>query len=110
MSDLMKFRRETLRWIILLTLNYARPSFATDSAILSVVRAEFGDCTLLELRREADYLRDRGLMAIKVPPDNGPWRCELTREGVDVAEYTVDCQPGIARPEKYWGNTHAAPV
>ena len=26
---------------------------------------------------------------------------DLTRHGVDVAEYTVDCEPGIARPAKY---------
>lgn len=102
MPDPMKFRREHMRWIILLTLNNARPIGAVDSVILSVARAEFADCTLLEIRREADYLRDRGLLAIKEPPDNGAWFCELTREGVDVAEYTVECQPGIARPEKYW--------
>ena len=30
------------------------------------------------------------------------WFADLTRYGVDVAEYTVDCQPGVARPAKYW--------
>jgi hypothetical protein len=92
-----------MRWMILLTLNNARPIGAADSVILSVVRAEFADGTLYEIRREADYLRDRGLVTIEVPPDNGAWFCDLTREGIDVAEYTVDCHPGIARPGKYWG-------
>ena len=30
------------------------------------------------------------------------WFADLTRLGVDLAEYTIDCQPGIARPDKYW--------
>jgi len=30
------------------------------------------------------------------------WFGKLTREGVDVVEYTVLCDPGIARPRKYW--------
>jgi hypothetical protein len=34
-------------------------------------------------------------------PD-GRWHCDLTSLGTDIAEYTVDCRPGIARPEKYW--------
>ena len=25
-----------------------------------------------------------------------------SRYGVDIAEYTIDCEPGIARPAKYW--------
>jgi hypothetical protein len=27
---------------------------------------------------------------------------KLTRIGIDVVEYTVECDPGIARPKKYW--------
>ena len=30
------------------------------------------------------------------------WFADLTHLGVDIAEYTIDCQAGIARPEKYW--------
>ena len=32
----------------------------------------------------------------------GRWFADLTRFGTDVAEYTIDCDPGIARPQKYW--------
>ena len=32
----------------------------------------------------------------------GRWFADLTRIGVDLAEYTIPCEPGIARPEKYW--------
>ena len=69
---------------------------------MTVARAEFPDMSPDELRRELDYLRDRGLVTIKTPPDGSAWRCDLTRYGIDVAEYTVDVEPGIARPEKYW--------
>jgi hypothetical protein len=102
MTDAAKFRREFSRWIILMTLNNARPYGTSDSLVLSCVQAQFADFTLIELRKEADYLHDRKLVDIRRPPDNGPWHCELTRYGVDIAEYTVDCQPGIARPQKYF--------
>ncbi|MDE0053487.1 MAG: hypothetical protein OXT64_04430 [Gammaproteobacteria bacterium] len=32
------------------------------------------------------------------------WRAKLTRHGWDVTSYVVDCEPGIARPQKYWGD------
>jgi len=55
----------------------------------------------LELRREMDYLHDRELIKLDKQP-SGRWHAELSRFGVDVAEYTVSCEPGIARPAKYW--------
>jgi hypothetical protein len=100
--DMARVRRESLRWLVLLTLNNARPMGAFESVVLSVAQAEYPDATALELRREMDYLADRELVELDKRPD-GRWRAELTRFGVDVAEYTVDCQPGIARPAKYWG-------
>ncbi|GAB0058060.1 hypothetical protein SIID45300_02400 [Candidatus Magnetaquicoccaceae bacterium FCR-1] len=99
--DLAKARRETMRWNILLTLNNSRPIGAREELVLSVVQGMFPDATAHELRRELDYLDDRQLVTVKKSPD-GSWHAELTRYGVDVAEYTVDCDPGIARPVKYW--------
>jgi len=101
MIDQAKARREHLRWLILLTLNNARPIGAFEGPILSVAQSEYPDATAHELRRELDYLHDRKLAGIERRPD-GRWFAELTRYGVDVAEYTVACEPGIARPEKYW--------
>ncbi|MEZ7895981.1 MAG: cytoplasmic protein [Thauera sp.] len=101
MIDQAKARREHLRWLILLTLNNARPIGAFEGPILSVAQSEYPDATAHELRRELDYLHDRKLVGIERRPD-GRWFAELTRYGVDVAEYTVACEPGIARPEKYW--------
>lgn len=99
--DPARVRREALRWLILLTLNNARPIGAYEGPILSVAQCEYPDATPLELRRELDYLHDRELVVVRKEP-SGRWHSELTRHGVDVAEYTVDVEPGIARPAKYW--------
>jgi hypothetical protein len=99
--DLARSRRESLRWLILLTLNNARPIGAFEGPILAVAQSEYPDASPLELRRELDYLGDRKLVSVRKQPD-GRWFADLTRYGTDVAEYTVDCDPGIARPTKYW--------
>ena len=99
--DLTKVRRESLRWLILLTLNNARPLGAFEEVVLTVAQSVYPDATALEVRRELDYLSDRMLVTLDKQP-SGRWHAELTRHGVDIAEYTVDCQPGIARPVKYW--------
>lgn len=99
--DISRQRRESLRWLIILTLNNARPIGAAESPILMVARAEYPDATKIEVRRELDYLAARRLVSLKKEP-TGPWIAELTRHGMDIAEYTVDCEPGIARPQKYW--------
>lgn len=101
MVDMHKVRREDIRWQILLTLNNARPLGAYEELVLSVIRSTYTDATLHELRREMDYLADRALVDLRKEP-SGRWFADLTRFGIDVAEYTVDCDPGIARPVKYW--------
>ena len=101
MVDQAKIRRESMRWNILLTLNNARPIGAYEELVLSTIQAIYPDATALELRRELDYLADRCLVELKKEP-SGRWFADVTRYGVDIAEYTVDCQPGIARPVKYW--------
>lgn len=101
MIDPAKARRESLRWFILLTLNTSRPVDPHEAVVLSTIQSIVADVTPLELRRELDYLADRLLVTLNKQP-SGPWICGLTSLGVDIAEYTVDCRPGIARPEKYW--------
>ncbi|MFZ5530306.1 MAG: hypothetical protein ACOY4U_04550 [Pseudomonadota bacterium] len=99
--DIEKQKREQLRWLILETLNSARPIGANEGLVLQVVNDVQGQVTALELRRELDYLADRKL--VEIAGRDGPiWHAELTRDGVDVVEYTVECDPGIARPRKYW--------
>lgn len=99
--DIERGKREQMRWLILLTLNAARPLGAPEGLILTCITDQDMQVTTLELRRELDYLEDRGLIEL----DRGQrpaWTAQLTRTGVDVVEYTVECEPGIARPKKYW--------
>lgn len=90
-------RREFMRWILLLTMELSRPAPATLSMLHGVVMGEYPDATDLEVRRELDYLQERDLVEVKVDPI-GQLRASLQRHGIDIAQYTVDCEPGIARP------------
>jgi len=92
-----KARREDVRWHILTIANVHRPYGVNLAAILPVIQTAYRDATDLELRRQLDYLEERELVKIhKDPLDN--WTVELTRWGVDIVEYTVECDPGIGRP------------
>lgn len=101
MTDQIKARREYIRWVLLKALDNARPIGAGEGMLLSIVQSIPVESTPLEIRRELDYLEDRKLVDIERDP-SGPWRASLTRHGVDYVEYTIDGQPGIARPPKYW--------
>jgi hypothetical protein len=96
-QHLQKIRREQIRWFLLTALNIARPVGMYTEALLPIVQSTYLDATHHEVRRELDYLADRGLASIKKDPTDR-WFCDLTRYGIDVAEYTVDCEPGISRP------------
>lgn len=100
--DIERARRENVRWLILQTLNSARPIGACESLILSTIQAVVPDLTERELRIELQYLSDRKLLEITGQEIQPQWFASLLRHGVDVVEYTVPCQPGIARPKKYW--------
>lgn len=101
MVDPIKIRRETMRWNIILVLYNARPVGAYEELIMATVQGMFLDATALEVRRELDYLADRKLIELRKEP-SGRWFADLNRDGVDVAEYTVECDAGIGRPGKYW--------
>lgn len=101
MIDKAKIRREAIRWYVLLTLNNARPEGAYEEVVLITLQGIYPDATAQETRLELDYLAHRELVEIKREP-SGRWFADVTRHGMDVVEYTVDCDPGIARPQKYW--------
>jgi hypothetical protein len=101
MIDQEKIRRETMRWLVILTLHNASPMGAYEELVLATVQGMFPDATALEVRRVLDYLFDRDLVKLEKHPA-GRWFADLTRFGTDLAEYTVDVDPGIARPAKYW--------
>ena len=96
-----KARREGMRWHIINTLNKARPYTSSEVFLLDVMRGIYPDATALELRQQLDYLKDRRLVELVKQP-SGMWFADLNRLGVDIAEYSIDCEAGIARPPKYW--------
>lgn len=92
-------RREFLRWVLLLTMNISRPTPTQLRLLVQVAQGEYPDCTDLEVRRELQYLQERDLCHVATDP-LGYVSATLSRHGVDVAEYTVAVEPGIARPAK----------
>jgi hypothetical protein len=98
-ESVSRARRESMRWYILRTLDVGRPSDVSGHLLTSVLRGEYQDVSEQEVKREVDYLDERGLVKLVEEP-SGRWHATLTRDGIDVVEYTVVCDPGIARPKK----------
>lgn len=96
-TAMLKIRREAIRWHLLAAINVARPQGMYTTALLPIIQSVYPDCTELEIKRELDYLEERELVNIARDPLDR-WMVELTRWGVDVVEYTVECDPGVARP------------
>ena len=92
-------RREFIRWVLLLAANINRPTHSTLRFLQQVVQGEYPDATEMEVRRELDYLESRDLVKVFTDP-LGQVSADLTRFGIDIAEYTVEVEPGIARPPK----------
>lgn len=96
-----KIRREGMRWHLLNTLHKARPYTTHEQFLCDVMGGIYPDVTPLEIRQQLEYLADRKLVELNKLP-HGVWYADINRLGVDIVEYTIDCQAGIARPEKYW--------
>lgn len=96
--DLMKALREELRWRILTTTNIAGGKIG-ETLLLSVVHDMKLDVSQAMLRKELSYLAARELLACS-GQEHEVWDVTLTRHGIDVVEYTVPVEPGIARPPK----------
>ena len=98
MMDYVRARREDIRWHLISAANVSRPVGVPTEFMLAVIRTVYADATELEIRRELDYLEEREL--VKIARDGmDRWRVELTRHGIDLAEYTTPVEPGIARPK-----------
>ncbi|MEG0936559.1 MAG: hypothetical protein RSE32_08055 [Comamonas sp.] len=92
-----KIRREAMRWHLLQVADVARPQGIYTEAMLPIIQSVYPDATENEVRRNLDYLEERELVKVKKDPTDR-WYVELTRFGIDMVEYAIDCQPGIARP------------
>ncbi|MEW5763701.1 MAG: cytoplasmic protein [Acidobacteriota bacterium] len=99
--DLEKAQREEIRWRLLRALDAGRPLPVLESLLLRICQDVDLPATPSQVRRELAYLEIRGL--VRIHGKLGPtWRAELTRDGVDVVEYAVACESGIARPPRDW--------
>jgi hypothetical protein len=67
--------------------------------IRTVVDPIIRGVTELEIRNQLDYLAERKL--IKIEKNQPVWFAKINRDGIDIVEYTVMCDPGIARPAKW---------
>ncbi len=99
LETMQRARRETVRWLLLVTLNVTRPESASITLIKPVLMASYSDITDAEIKRELCYLQDRELIRIERDP-LGTWNSSITRHGVDIVEYTIPVEPGISRPRK----------
>jgi hypothetical protein len=98
--DLEKAQREEARWRILRALDAGRPRPGSETILLRTLEDIELPITAHQLRRELDYLKGREL--IDLGGTDGPvWMASLTRVGIDLVEYTVPCEPGIARPKRW---------
>ena len=59
MIDVVKARREGMRWYLLNTLNLCRPYTASEAQLLDVMRGIYPDVTQHELRRAGLPARPR---------------------------------------------------
>src|SRR5690606_5245799 len=100
MSEVLeKARREMARWYILKTLDAGRPTEVSEALILLALGDARIALTPSELRRELGYLSGRKLVELQ-GEGSSVWSASLTRYGIDLVEYTIDCGPGIARPPR----------
>lgn len=100
MIDPAKARREGMRWNLLKALHMAAPYTSAESFLLDIMRGIYPDVTQDEQRKQLVYLADRKLIDLVKEP-SGAWFADIGRYGTDIVEYTLDCDPGIARPPRY---------
>lgn len=96
-------RLESGRWEVLRILHVGGRLGATDSMVLSTLRAMWPQTTREWVRDQLQYLEDRNLLVLE-RHEIKDWRARLNRNGVDLVTYVIPCGPGIDRPEKYWGD------
>jgi hypothetical protein len=97
-----KARRELMRWQVLVSLHIAAPYGYNAVGLKPIIAASYPDVTDAEIKKHLDYLRERELIHLNTDP-LGMEFAKLARDGFDVVEYTVACDPGISRPRKTGG-------
>jgi DNA-binding PadR family transcriptional regulator len=94
-SDFNRHRREGLRADLLLILNVARPTGASEQLIMRTLGDSYDEVGPNELRKELDYLDDKGLVDIS-QRHKDVWKAQLSSDGIDVVEGAVTTPDGIS--------------
>lgn len=90
-------RRELTRWLVLMTAHVCRPLDAPFQTILRVVQEAYKNASEHEIKLAVEYLKKSGHVIHRC--EKGFNFVELTRQGIDMVEYTIPAEPGIYRPE-----------
>ncbi|MDE0028541.1 MAG: hypothetical protein OXU42_03940 [Deltaproteobacteria bacterium] len=96
-------RLERGRWEIIRILHVGGRLGATETMMVTTLLAMWPQTTRDWIRDQLTYLEDRKLVKVERHAIKD-WRATLSHHGVDLATYVSDCQPGIDRPAKYWGD------
>ena len=96
-------RKEGGRWTALSAIDAGGHMGATEDMIMAAIVPSWLGVHRDWLRDQLHYLESRDLIEIE-RHEIKPWRATLTRHGKDIVDYVVDCEPGISRPRKYWGD------
>ena len=94
---------ESGRWEILRATRVAGHVGVSETMLYHALVSMWVSTTRAWIRDQLHYLESRGLVECE-RREVGDWRAVLTRYGDDIVNYIVDCEPGIARPSKYWGD------
>ena len=91
---------ESARWYALVSVRVAGYLGASEQWVRDGIRQIFPASTTDDWVREIlDYLERRNLVIVERRVGR-PWWIRLDRYGYDVVDYSVECDPGIARPPR----------
>jgi hypothetical protein len=96
-NDFERAQREECRWRILRAIHMSSPVALAETVIWRAVAGSELPFTPRDIRRELHFLEKSKLLTIS-GQQRDYWTCELTADGINVVEYTVDAPAGITRP------------
>lgn len=97
--DIERAERETLRWVLVTALWYARPYGALEGLLVSCAHDIPLRASSHDVRRELSWLDSHGLVQLDT---RGPvWSAKLSALGEDVYEYRAEAPAGLARPKRW---------
>ena len=97
--DIERAERETLRWVLVTALWFARPYGALETLLVSVALDVPVRASAADVRRELGWLDSHGL--VQLDTRAAVWSAKLSALGEDVYEYRAEAPAGLARPKRW---------